>query len=499
MNWTQCKTLYDAWGGFEQQLHRRADAHALAAWQSLSISAPSEECLQSLTRFCNKHVTEEVLYEFISHSWQTLGQVLCSEQRDWLLDGKSVDPQNQQAGEALWAVLAQSARAKLGLVSDEELGKMICPGATAEQLLEMILPPTFFGDFAETLRTLRIEPLHQLPSTVYHPTDFPWEQIQQISDQMIEITGVGVGIAPQLLGKTLTDITQIVGGIQSSLAGTELSQMTWSTLNLLKPPLHPTAAGMHTGITQNIDIYVSEDFNVSAIDVFAHEWGHYMEYQVGHSACDHFSDSRLKNLQEPLEQLVNAVLNTPQCPVAAHAVRQSFNDEMAHNLATYLNRSSSAPSDQNLWERLSSGQDVHSVLLAGVENADVVENHVRNLVAIFSDFNQQLMDGKSAWISYSIASDRLAQLNGQIPREPGYLSDPREIFARAIEVSMPSILGISPKTARYEMYPHDGEYMYVCEQVKEFLVSLAPAPTLSEKINKKRGAGMVTVKLGAKH
>ena len=194
MNWTQCKPLYDMWGSFEKRFHDNNDAQALTAWQSLSLSTPSEEWLHSLSGFCAQSVSEETVMDFIAHSWRALGEALCS-QRDWVLNGQ-INPDTQTIEEALWTILAQSARATLQLVSDQQLEKMICPGATAEQLLEMVLPAPFFNGFAAALKYMRANPLTQTPSVVYSATDFPWDQLDHLSDHIIEVTGVGMGLPP---------------------------------------------------------------------------------------------------------------------------------------------------------------------------------------------------------------------------------------------------------------------------------------------------------------
>ena len=59
-----------------------------------------------------------------------------------------------------------------------------------------------------------------------------------------------------------------------------------------------------------------------------------------------------------------------------------------------------------------------------------------------------------------------------------------------------AIVAPGPRGARHEMYPHNSEYDYICDQVKIFLSSLAPATTLSDKIIKKKGSGMVSIQLG---
>lgn len=500
MNWTQHKALYDLWGSFEKRLHEKNDAPALAAWQSLSLSSPSKEWLQSLSKFCAQSVSEEMLFDCIAHSWNALGEALCS-QRDWVLEGTK-NPKTEQVDEALWTILAQSARATLQLVSDQQLEKMFdAVGVTAEQLLELMVPPSaLFDSFLKTVQHLRTNSLTQTPSVVYSATNFPWQQLDHVSDQIIAITGVGVGVDPQSLNQALQETTKIVEGLRSTLAPTELSQMNWATVNYIKRPLNRLPVGKHSAEANTIDLYVSEDGSAPILDVFAHEWGHALEFQVGHSNCTIFSDPRLSSVQAPLEQLVTAIFNTPQCPISAKILRESATDEIIHDVTTYLkNLTIPVPTAQALapavWENYLRNQSVVSVLnAAGVSDTTSVETYVKSLGDIHANFNQQLAEGKSVWISYSAFTDSLTQLNGQSQLKSGYWSDPREIFARAMEAALPHVLNLGPKTPRHGMYPHHGEFTYICEQVQTFLSSLPHTTTLSDKIVKKRGSAMVDMK-----
>lgn len=498
MNWTQHKALYDLWGAFEKRLHEKNDAPALAAWQSLSLSSPSEEWLQSLSKFCAQSVSEEMLFDFIAHSWNALGEALCS-QRDWVLEGTK-NPTTQQVDEAMWTILAQSARATLQLVSDEQLEKIFCPGATGEQLLDLILPSAVFGIFLDTVQHLRTNSLTQTPSVVYSATDFPWEQLDHVSDQIIEVTGVGMGIAPHLLTQALTDVEKTATGIRTSIDDTQLSEMEWATINLLKPVYQQTVAGVHTGMTNVIDLYVSKEMHAPIVDVLAHEWGHALEFQVGHSNCALVADPRLHSLQGPMEQLVNAIMNTPQCPISAEIICESVTDEIIDGVTTYLkNLKMPAPTAQVLaptvWEKYLHNQSIVSVLnAAGVSDTTGVETYVKSLGNIHASFNKQLEEGKSVWISYSAFADGLMQIQGQSQMKSGYWSDPREIFARAMEAALPHVLNLGPKTPRYGMYPHHSEFTYICQQVQTFLLALPHTTTLSDKIVKKRGSAMVDMK-----
>lgn len=501
MNWTQHKPLYDLWGAFEKRLHEHNDAHALAAWQSLSVFAPSEEWLQSLSGFCQQNVTEELFRNFIAHTWNALGEALCSSQRDWVLNGEN-NPATQMVEEAVWSILAQSARETLCFVSDTHLETIFGPGVKGWQLLEMTVPESFFSGVIETLKHLRSTPLTQTPSVVYS-ADFPWEQLDRVSGQIIEVTGVGFGIAPHLLTQALTDVENLVTRIRTSIDATQLSEMEWAAINLLKPVRQQTVAGVHTGLVNTIDLYVCENINTPIVDVLSHEWGHALEFQVGHSNCTLGADPRLHSIQAPMEQLVDAIMNTPQCPRAAKDFHESVTDEIIHNITTHLtNVGVCASTAQTLatavWENAVDHQDMHSLLdESGVSDILGVENRVKNLVRIYSDFKKQLSEGKSVWISYSMFTDDLVQLKDSAGETAGYWSNPNEIFARAIEAALPYVLDAGPKTPRYGMYPHHSEFTYICEHVQTFLSSLAPASTLSDKINKKRGARMISVKLGA--
>lgn len=504
MNWTQHKALYDLWGAFEKRLYEKNDAQALAAWQSLSLSTPSEEWLQSLSGFCKQKVTEELFCDFIAHSWNALGEALCSSQRDWVLKGEK-NPTTQRVEEALWNILAQSARETLEFVPDSHLETVFGPGAKGWQVLEMTFPHSFFSGFISTLEYLRSTPLSQTPSAVYSATEFPWERLDHVSEQIIEVTGVGMGIAPQLLIQALTDVEKIVARIRTSIDATQLSEMDWAALNLLRPVYQQTVAGLHTGITNVIDLYVGDDISVPIVDILAHEWGHALEYQVGHSNCTLVADPRLSSIQAPMEQLVNAIMNTPQCPRAAKDFHESVTDEIIDNITTHLTNFGVCVSEAQtlapaVWEKAVGCQDVHSLLdESGVSDILGVENRVQNLVHIYSDFKKQLAEGKSVWISYSLFTDDLVQLQDSAGEKVGYWGNPNEIFARAIEAALPYVLDAGPKTPRYGMYPHDSEFTYICQQVQTFLSSLAPASTLLDKINKKRGARMVSVNLGAIH
>lgn len=508
MNWTQCKPLYDMWGSFEKRFHDNNDAQALTAWQSLSLSTPSEEWLHSLSGFCAQSVSEETVLDFIAHSWSALGEALCS-QRDWVLNGQ-INPDTQTIEEALWTILAQSARATLQLVSDQQLEKMICPGATAEQLLEMVLPAPFFNGFATALQYMRANPLTQTPSVVYSATDFPWDQLDHLSDHIIEVTGVGMGVDPQLLTQALRNLTKTVGGLKEALAPTQLAQMNWATLNLLKPRLGKSLTGSHTGITNAIDLYVSEDHTVSVVDVFAHEWGHALEFQVGHSNCPIALDPRLSSIQTPLEQLVAAIFNTPQCPIAAPQVRQDLKEELIWNVAVHCHKTSHLPFEEaqkvseDVWNKVLNGENIRQAMSTHhLVDQQSAEEYAQDAIDAYAYFTQLLDEGKSVWLSFSAVMDHLneihtkwSHIHPRTPVESGYWSNPREIFARAMEVALPQALAPGPRGARHEMYPHNSEYDYICDQVKIFLSSLAPATTLSDKIIKKRGSGMVSIQLG---
>lgn len=508
MNWTQCKPLYDMWGSFEKRFHDNNDAQALTAWQSLSLSTPSEEWLHSLSGFCAQSVSEETVLDFIAHSWSALGEALCS-QRDWVLNGQ-INPDTQTIEEALWTILAQSARATLQLVSDQQLEKMICPGATAEQLLEMVLPAPFFNGFAAALKYMRANPLTQTPSVVYSATDFPWDQLDHLSDHIIEVTGVGMGVDPQLLTQALRNLTKTAGALKEALAPTQLAQMEWATLNLLKPRLGKSLMGSHTGITNAIDLYVSEDHTVSVVDVFAHEWGHALEFQVGHSNCPIAPDPRLSSIQAPLEQLVAAIFNTPQCPIAAPRVRQDLKEELVWNVAVHCHKTSHLPFkeaqkvSEDVWNKVLNGENVRQAISNHhLPDQQSAEEYAQDAIDAYAYFTQLLDEGKSVWLSFSAVMDHLneihtkwSHIHPRTPVESGYWSNPREIFARAMEVALPQALAPGPRGARHEMYPHNSEYDYICDQVKIFLSSLAPATTLSDKIIKKRGSGMVSIQLG---
>lgn len=510
MNWTQCKPLYDIWGSFEKRFHENNDAHALTAWQSLSLSTPSEEWLQSLSGFCAQSVSEETVLAFIAHSWSALGEALCS-QRDWVLNGQ-INPTTQRVEEALWTILAQSARATLQMVSDQQLEKMICPGATAEQLLEMILPAPFFNGFFSALQYMRANPIPPNPSVVYSASDFPWDQLDHLSDHIIEVTGVGMGIDTQLLTQNLESLTQMVGSLKKAITPTQLAQMNWATLNLLKPRLGKSLMGSHTGITNAIDVYVSEDHMVSVVDIFAHEWGHALEFQVGHSNCAFSPDPRLSSIQAPLEQLVTAIFNTPQCPIAAPQVRQDLKEELVWNVAVHCHKTSHLPFKEaqkvaeDVWNKAMNGESVRQAMsIHHLPDQQSAEEYAQDAMDAYAYFTQLLDEGKSVWLSFSAVMDRLNEIHTKwshihphTPVEPGYWSNPREIFARAMEVALPQALssGPRPRIARHEMYPHNSEYDYICDHIKIFLSSLAPSTNLSDKIIKKRGSGMVSIQLG---